>query len=111
MPLANGRQRDADHLSVVEFFNPLGESVWLATELDADGDIMFGLADFGDPELGNFSLEEMQSARLTEQAFETVGTILRSIAVPVILVQEGGYDLGALESAARRVLSGLNVTE
>ncbi|WP_429819630.1 histone deacetylase family protein [Ensifer sp. B1-9] len=49
--------------------------------------------------------------RVTEQAFETIGTILRSIAVPVILVQEGGYDVGALESAASRLLSGFKVTE
>ena len=41
--LANGRQRDQDHIPVVKFFNPLGEGVWLGTELDEDGDIMFGL--------------------------------------------------------------------
>lgn len=59
--LANGRQRDQDHIPVVKFFNPLGEGVWLATELDEDGDIMFGLADLGYPELGSWSLSEMQS--------------------------------------------------
>lgn len=62
--LANGRQRDVDHLPVVKFFNPLGEGVWLATELDADGDTLFGLADIGYPELGNFSLEELSLIRL-----------------------------------------------
>lgn len=62
--LANGRQRDQDHIPVVKFFNPLGEGVWLATELDEDGDIMFGLADLGYPELGSWSLGEMQSVRL-----------------------------------------------
>lgn len=41
--LVNGRDRDADHVPVVKFFNPLGEGVWLATELDADGDTLFGL--------------------------------------------------------------------
>ena len=35
--LANGRQRDQDHIPVVKFFNPLGDGVWLATELDGDG--------------------------------------------------------------------------
>lgn len=60
----NGRQRDADHVPVVKFFNPLGEGVWLATELDEDGDTLFGLADLGEPELGSFSLEEMSSLRL-----------------------------------------------
>lgn len=62
--LANGRQRDQDHIPVVKFFNPLGEGVWLATELDEEGDIMFGLADLGYPELGSWSLGEMQSVRL-----------------------------------------------
>lgn len=62
--LANGRQRDADHVPVVKFFNPFGEGVWLATELDEDGDIMFGLADLGYPELGSWSLREMEAIRL-----------------------------------------------
>lgn len=62
--LANGRQRDADHVPVVKFFNPFGEGVWLATELDEDGDIMFGLADLGYPELGSWSLSKMEAIRL-----------------------------------------------
>lgn len=62
--LANGRQRDVDHVPVVKFFNPLGEGVWLATELDEDGDTLFGLADIGYPELGCFSLEELASIHL-----------------------------------------------
>ncbi|WP_457153160.1 DUF2958 domain-containing protein [Mesorhizobium sp. P5_C1] len=62
--LANGRERNADHAPVVKFFNPLGEGNWLATELGADGDAMFGLADLGYPELGSFSLLEMTSVRL-----------------------------------------------
>lgn len=62
--LANGRERDVDHVPVVKLFNPLGAGVWLATKLDPDGDILFGLADLGYPELGSFSLEEMQSIRL-----------------------------------------------
>jgi hypothetical protein len=62
--LAIGLDRGADHVPVVKFFNPLGEGVWLATELDADGDTLFGLADLGSPELGSFSLEEMASVLL-----------------------------------------------
>lgn len=62
--LANGLERGADHVPVVKFFNPLGEGVWLVTELDADGDTLFGLADLGDPELGSFSLEELTSIHL-----------------------------------------------
>jgi hypothetical protein len=64
--LSNGRQRDVDHMPVVKFFNPLGAATWLATELDEDGDTLFGLADlgFGCPELGSFCLSEMASVRL-----------------------------------------------
>ncbi len=53
-------------MPVVKFFNPMGPATWLATELDADGDTLFGLADlgFGCPELGSFSLTEIASVRL-----------------------------------------------
>jgi hypothetical protein len=55
-----------DPQPVVKFFNPLGAATWLATELDADGDTLFGLADlgFGCPELGSFSLSEIAQVRL-----------------------------------------------
>lgn len=62
--LANAARSGVDHVPVVKFFNPLGAGVWLGTELDEDGDIMFGLADLGYPELGYWSLSEMQSVRL-----------------------------------------------
>ncbi len=62
--LANGRQPDVDHVPIVKFFNPFGAGVWLATELEADGDTMFGLADIGYPELGSWSFEELRSIRL-----------------------------------------------
>ena len=62
--LTNGQQPDVDHIPVVKFFNPLGAGVWLATELDADGDTLFGLADLGEPELGSFSLAEMAAVCL-----------------------------------------------
>lgn len=57
---------EPDPLPVVKFFSPIGAATWLATELDADGDTLFGLADlgFGCPELGSFSLHEIASVRL-----------------------------------------------
>jgi hypothetical protein len=48
----------------VKFFNPLGVGTWLASELDEDGDTLFGLADLGEPELGAFSLAEMEAVEL-----------------------------------------------
>lgn len=62
--LANGRQSDVDHVPVVKFYNPFGAGVWLATELEEDGDIMFGLADIGYSELGSWSFGELEATRL-----------------------------------------------
>ncbi len=52
--LANGRQSDVDHVPVVKFFNPVGAGTWLITEMEPDGDTLFGLADLGFscPEMG-----------------------------------------------------------
>jgi hypothetical protein len=60
------RQSAPDPVPVVKFFNPVGAATWLATELDEDGDTLFGLADlgFGCPELGSFSLREIANLRL-----------------------------------------------
>lgn len=60
---ATGRH---DPPPAVKFFNPCGAATWLATELDPDGDTLFGLADlgFGCPELGSFSLSEIAAIRL-----------------------------------------------
>lgn len=61
-----GEQGEPDPVPVVKLFSPMGAATWLASELDADGDTLFGLADlgFGCPELGSFSLAEIASVRL-----------------------------------------------
>lgn len=58
-------RREPDPIPVVRFFNPVGSATWLATEID-DDNILFGLADlrFGGPELGSFSLDELETLRL-----------------------------------------------
>ena len=63
---ANAEAPETDHVPVVKFFNPAGSGTWLATELAADEDTLFGLADlgFGCPEMGSFSLAELQSIQL-----------------------------------------------
>ena len=63
--LANGAC-EADHAPIVKFFNPIGAGTWLFSELDSDGDTLFGLCDlgFGFPELGSASLSEIASVRL-----------------------------------------------
>lgn len=63
--LANGQNR-GDHVPVVKLFNPVGAATWLLSELDEDGDTLFGLADlgFGCAELGSVSLSEIASLTL-----------------------------------------------
>lgn len=96
----NGRDRGADHVPVVKFFNPLGEGVWLATELDADGDTLFGLADLGYPELGSFSLEEMTSIRLPfDMGIER--DILFTGDFPISVWAEAAREAGSIRDAER----------
>jgi len=51
---------------VLKLFNPCGAATWLFTELDEDGDTLFGLCDLGMgyPEMGYASLSEIMSVRL-----------------------------------------------
>lgn len=65
MLTANG-QTQGDHVPVVKFFSPVGAATWLFSELDADGDSLFGLCDlgFGCPELGSASLAEIAAVKL-----------------------------------------------
>jgi hypothetical protein len=63
--LANGAE-DADRVPVLKLFNPVGPGTWLITEMDGDGDTLFGLCDLdmGFPELGSVSLAEITSVKL-----------------------------------------------
>ena len=98
--LANGRERGADHVPVVKFFNPLGEGVWLATERDADGDTLFGLADFGFPELGSFSLEELTSIRLPF-GMGSERDVLFTGDFPISVWAEAAREAGSIRAAER----------
>lgn len=63
--LANGKA-ERDHWPVVKLFAPTSAATWLFTELDPDGDRLFGLCDlgFGSPELGVASRSEIEGVRL-----------------------------------------------
>lgn len=98
--LANGRDRGADHVPVVKFFNPLGEGVWLATELDADGDTLFGLADLGYPELGSFSLDELTSITLPF-GMGIERDILFTGDFPISVWAEAAREAGSIRAAER----------
>ena len=98
--LATGREQDVDHVPIVKFFNPFGQGVWLATELDPDGDILFGLADLGYPELGSFSLEELASIRLPF-GMGIERDILFQTDVPVSVWAEATRQAGSIHAAER----------
>lgn len=57
---------EGDSVPLLKLFNPVGPGTWLITEMDADGDRLFGLCDLdmGCPELGYVSLAEITSVRL-----------------------------------------------
>ncbi|MGE0282644.1 MAG: DUF2958 domain-containing protein [Rhizobiaceae bacterium] len=102
--LANGRQRDVDHVPVVKFFNPIGIGTWLATELDAGGDIMFGLAQLnGPPELGSFSLEELATLELPF-GMNIERDLFFTGRFPISAYAEVARDTGSI-TAAIRILS------
>lgn len=63
---AAARGQDLDPLPVLKLFSPVGAATWIVTEMGADGDTLFGLADlgFGCPELGSFSLAELSGVHL-----------------------------------------------
>lgn len=102
--LANGRDRGADHVPVVKFFNPQGEGVWLATELAADGDTLFGVADLGCPELGSFSLEELTSVRLPFGMGIERDTLFATDR-PLSVWAEAARQAGSIRAAERIVAS------
>ena len=98
--LANGREPETDHVPVVKFFNPLGEGVWLATSLDADGDTLFGPADLGEPELGSFSLAEMTSVR-PPFGMGIERELLFEGMVPISVWAEAARRTGSIRAAER----------
>ena len=98
--LANGRQPDIDHVPVVKFFNPLGAGVWLASELDADGDRLFGPADLGEPELGSFSLAEMAAVRLP-LGLGIERDLLFEGMVPISVWADAAREAGGIREAER----------
>lgn len=91
-------------MPVVKFFHPVGIGTWLATELDADGDILFGLAELNDaPELGSFSLEELATLKLSF-GMHIERDLFFTGAFPISAYAEAARGTGSI-TAAIRILS------
>jgi hypothetical protein len=59
---ANDGKDESETMVVVKFFTPDSSWTWYATEFDGV-DTFFGLVDGMEPELGYFSLQELEDAR------------------------------------------------
>ena len=102
--LANGRHSGRDHVPVVKFFNPVGIGTWLATELDADGDTLYGLAQLnGAPELGSFSLKELVTLELPF-GMQIERDPFFAGRYPILAYAEAARETGSI-TAAIRILS------
>lgn len=99
------RDEPFDPWPVVKLFNPVGAATWIATELDADGDTLFGFADlgFGCPELGCFSLAEIAAVRLPFGLFIERDEHFDPLA-PLSLWADVARRLGSLQLAEAALL-------
>ena len=61
LPPLGATDDQTDPIEIVKFFNPTGIGTWWACEFDPESRMFFGKADLGFPELGSFSLDELQS--------------------------------------------------
>ena len=99
------REERFDPWPVVKLFNPVGAATWLATEIDSDGDTLFGLADlgFGCPELGCFSLAEIAAVRLPFGLRIERDAHFDGLA-PLSVWAEAARRLGAIQLAEKALL-------
>ena len=66
-PLYSQEDKPAEEVQIpLKLFNPCGAGTWYATEFDPEERMFFGYAVIhaGCGELGNFSLDELESVRL-----------------------------------------------
>ncbi len=61
IPKLYSQEEVSDPTVVAHYFTPYGRGDWFVIEWDGE-DLMYGLADLGYPELGYFSLNELESA-------------------------------------------------
>lgn len=62
LPPLYSQENEKDPMVYAKFFNPYGTGTWLAMEFDGK-DKFFGWVDLGIPELGYFSLRELEGQR------------------------------------------------
>lgn len=61
LPPLGSTAEEVDPIAYIKFYNPTGIGTWWASEFDPESGIFFGKADLGFPELGTFSLQELEN--------------------------------------------------
>src|SRR5438132_4177073 len=72
LPPLYSQEHEADPMVICKFFHPLSNMTWYATEGSPEGEdfIFFGWVYSDFPELGYFSLNEMQDVKVMELGIE-----------------------------------------
>ncbi len=65
LPALYSTDGEKDPMAYLKFFNPVGRGTWYLTEYDPEDNIAFGWVDQGDPELGYFSVPELEAIDLS----------------------------------------------
>jgi len=68
---ANENKTTAEVAVTAKFFFPYGIGTWYMTEYDPKTRIAFGLCDIGFPELGYFTIDELEANRIERDMYFT----------------------------------------
>ena len=60
LPALYSTDGERDPMVYLKFFNPVGRGTWYLTEFNPEDNLAFGYADIGSPEMGYFSITEME---------------------------------------------------
>lgn len=60
LPALYSTEDDKDPVAFLKFFNPVGRGTWYLIEYDPEERLAFGYVDLGSPELGYFSMAELE---------------------------------------------------
>jgi len=60
LPALYSQESEEDPTVYLKFFNPCGSQSWFLTEYDPEDNMAFGYVDLGEPELGYFSITELE---------------------------------------------------
>lgn len=64
LPSLYSKQNEKDPIVELRFFNPYGMGAWFLMEYDPTENLAFGYVNLGSPELGYFSIDELESLPL-----------------------------------------------